>query len=74
MQLPSIQHAASTCRSMYEYDSYADWLFDPLIFNQIYMDEISVKLLVLGSLRAIGSGCCFDALEELTFVHEEINK
>ena len=35
---------------------------------------MSIELLVLGSLRLVGSGCTFDAIEELTNVDEETHQ
>ena len=32
--------------------------------------KVDIELLVLGALRVIGSGCSFDAIEELTNVSE----
>ena len=37
-------------------------------------ETVPVSLLVLGSLRVIGSGCTFDAIEELTNVAEETHR
>ena len=35
---------------------------------------MQIELLVLGSLRIVGSGCTFDAIEELTNVSEETHR
>ena len=35
---------------------------------------VPVDVLILGSLRVLGSGCTFDAIEELTCVHEETHR
>ena len=37
-------------------------------------EAVSIELLVLGSLRLVGSGCTFDAIEELTNVDEETHR
>jgi len=40
-------------------------------FDRSGAERIKVDLLVLGSLRVVGSGCTFDAIEELTNVAQE---
>ena len=37
-------------------------------------EAVQIELLVLGSLRIMGSGCTFDAIEELTNVSEETHR
>ena len=37
-------------------------------------EGVHIRLLVLGSLRALGSGCTFDLIEELTSVSEESHR
>ena len=37
-------------------------------------ETVCTDLLVLGSLRVMGSGCTFDVVEELTNVHEETHR
>jgi len=37
-------------------------------------ETVPFSLLVLGSLRVLGSGCAFDAIEELTNVAEETHR
>jgi len=38
------------------------------------VESVFIELLVLGSIRVIASGCTFDAVEELTNVHQESHR